>query len=174
MKKEKDKNGDGFELKRKHGFKESRTERQERLKQEKQLKWVTKLQKEDLGKLERELDSLMRAEFLSPQQKERKRLVEKMVNTLRKINDDEKVPVTEPVLSSSPSSVVNEDFMMIVEDKENEPSDALIFVPRSFKSKRRNVEEIPESTKAKKAEKLLLEAAAEDDDDQEAFFASLI
>ncbi|CCW70392.1 unnamed protein product [Phytomonas sp. Hart1] len=176
MKREKEKQKDGvvFELTRKHGFKESRTERKMRLKHEKEEKWGNKLQKEDLSKLAKELDSLVRAKFLSPQQKERKRLVEKMINSLEKKNEDEKEPLQSPVLSSSQSSVFEEDLIFKADDNEKETHDALSFLPRCFKSRRKNVDEIPELSKSQQAEKQLLEAVAADDDDQEAFLASLI
>lgn len=134
--------------KRRFGFKETREEREKRLSAEKQLKWHERLAKEDLAKLEKELDSLHRASFLAPQQKERLRLVERMVSDLRALratnshqNDNAATPTVveaekTPVISDS-----DEDSLLGENGDEGGSGgrvDATVFVPRTLRRVKRS------------------------------------
>lgn len=159
---------------RKFGFKETREQYQQRKRQEKQLKWTEKLSKEDLGKLQMELESLKRARFLAPQQNERKRLVHRMIRDLEAAENKEPEEET-PVVATTPSAVdsdSDEDIFFTKGTLTNDEHKRL-FIPRSIRKK-------PEEKKCEKTAQQLAEeaerellAAVHNDDDLDSFLNSL-
>ncbi|RNE97812.1 uncharacterized protein Tco025E_09447 [Trypanosoma conorhini] len=71
-----------MEERRRHGFRVSKREIEERRRVEKRRKWDERLDRADLVRLQTELGSLNRAVFLTPQQGARKRLLGRMVRDL--------------------------------------------------------------------------------------------
>lgn len=176
------------ELKRKFGFKESREDREKRLRDEKQQKWQTKLDRESLEKLQTELYSLERSTFLAPQQKERKRLVERMVSGLLKQKEiadrhdallAAEAEDTNDGTAQAPLSETDSDddiYGVNVADAFTGTTDVEAFVPRTVKSRR--IEERQECAKDDtddrlKAEQDLLTAMGNDDDDLDGFLDAL-
>ncbi|ORC84142.1 uncharacterized protein TM35_000481030 [Trypanosoma theileri] len=81
---------------RRHGFRLTKKELEDRRKSEKIRKWNERLDREDIVKLRAELDSLNRATFLAPHQCERKRLVERLIRDLERRNCNDSVSASKP------------------------------------------------------------------------------
>ncbi|KAG5505836.1 hypothetical protein JKF63_05172 [Porcisia hertigi] len=161
---------------RKFGLKESREQYQQRRKEEKHLKWTNKLSKEDLGKLQTELDSLNRARFLAPQQNERKRLVQRMIRDLEATENEksEVMPTVAPTQSTVDSD--SDDDLLFSKDTVTNDEHKRLFVPRSVRRKpeiKPSEEKKSSQRLAENAEKELL-AAVHDDDNTESFLDSLL
>ncbi|KAK7196756.1 hypothetical protein NESM_000615400 [Novymonas esmeraldas] len=161
---------------RKFGFKESREQYEQRKKQEKQVKWNEKLAKEDLGKLQAELESLDRARFLAPQQNERKRLVLRMIRDMQPAEDREP-EVAAPVAARAPSPAESDsdDDVLFAKGTTTNDEHRRLFVPRSIRKKPEETKPPEEKTAeqmAHEAEKELL-AAVGGDEDVDAFLDSL-
>lgn len=159
------------EQKRKFGFKESRDDLKKRLQSEKKEKWRKKISQEDHGKLNSELKCLCKAAFLSPPQKERKRLVEKM---LREMNSEKQTPIVsenEKELNIlEPEDEKKEDDFSVVYDNFREGRND-IFVPRSLRkeeTKKKSLKEVAEV-----AERQILETCDHESGDLDDFFRNL-
>ncbi|KAG5502536.1 hypothetical protein JIQ42_05417 [Leishmania sp. Namibia] len=160
---------------RKFGFKETREQYQQRKKQERHLKWMEKLSKEDLGKLHTELESLNRARFLAPQQNERKRLVHRMIRDLEATNN--KKPEKEaPLTVSTPSTTDSDsdDDLFLAKGAVTSDEHRRLFVPRSILRKQEEKKPVEKTAQqlADEAEENLL-AALHEDDDLDSFLDSL-
>lgn len=157
--------------KRKFGFKESREDLKKRLQSEKKEKWRKKLSQEDHGKLSSELKCLCKAVFLSPPQKERKRLVEKM---LREMNSEKQTSIeneNEKKMSiHEPEDEEKEDdFSVVYENFRERRND--FFVPRSLRkeeTKNKSLKEVAEV-----AEKEILETCDQESGDLDDFLNNL-
>eukprot|EP00796_Vickermania_ingenoplastis_P010124 gene10124-7088_t len=160
------------EQKRKFGFKETREERNEREDQEKKDRWKRRLEKENQKKLLLELDSLNRAAFLSPHQRERKCLVERMIRDLAAENKSTVKSGNQqgnnPVLESGNQAEDEEES--IFEKFSEARTD--IFRPRILRRKE-TFSRSPENV-AKDAEKKLLDLAKSiREEDLDDFFDTL-
>ncbi|GET88451.1 hypothetical protein, conserved [Leishmania tarentolae] len=159
---------------RKFGFKETREQYRERKKQEKQLKWTERLSKEDLGKLQIELESLKRARFLAPQQNERKRLVLRMIRELEAAESKE-AEKEEPAVVTTPSVVESDsdDDIFLADGRMTHDEDKRLFIPRSIRRKPedKKIEKTPHQL-AEEAERELL-ADVQGDEDIDSFLDSL-
>ncbi|EPY28092.1 hypothetical protein STCU_05305 [Strigomonas culicis] len=168
-------------LSRKHGFKETREEREEREKSEKAIKWNAKLDKEDVVKLEKELESLRRATFLTPQQKKRQRLVERLVTDLNRreginkknstINDHDDVP--DNSVSVSDYSDDETDTIPLEVFTAGQRS-ADVFVPRSVRIRKEIHLRKPVSVSTAELEEQKILQATRETSDMEDFLDSLM
>lgn len=175
------------ELERKFGFAETKGQRETRIREEKQQKWRQRLERENLDKLQKELESLRRAEFLTPPQRERKRYVEKAVHDLlsQQLPNPEKPSPAEaqgkPSCASEPTGENDSDddgevFGVSIADTFGGATDVGMFVPRSVKVRR--VEKTAKTSdcldSATAAEQEILSAFAKGDDGEfDAFLDSL-
>lgn len=151
-------------LKRKFGFKETTEDRKKRAEDEKKEKWRKRLQKENVEKLQMEHKSLCVASFLSPPQKERKRLVERMIRDLSTKADR----ADDVLLTSNGAAIEKMNTTDVVPAPltyanfaQCSPHD--IFVPRSLR--RTNVDDGDIQRSTREAERQILDAKGDDDFD---------
>ncbi|CAD2221073.1 hypothetical protein ADEAN_000860400 [Angomonas deanei] len=160
------------DLSRRHGVKKTRADRDAEEKERKKNIWEAKLNKENLEKLLLELVSLEKAKFLSPAQKERKRLVEKMVADLEKREkaakggDDEKEERESTASEEEPVSFFSDGFT----DKAS--LDTRTFVPRAIK--RKKTEAVSAADLIAIEERKLLAASNSAEQDDNDFLDSLM
>lgn len=157
--------------KRKFGFKESREDIKKRLQNEKKEKWKKKISKEDPAKLTIELESFLRASYLSPPQKERKRLVEKMLqemNSTKERSDTEENKIS--FITAPPKEEEKENDLALVYANFSEGRNDL-FIPRSIRKDEKK--QVSGDDLAKIAEKDILKTYDNDDGELDDFLNSL-